>query len=53
VPESGRINVDWDCAFLEDFLAHRREALTRYSEEEIERDDGGVAAIVGRMKDEG
>lgn len=40
VPESGRINVEWDRAFLEDFLAHRREALTRYSEEEIHRDAG-------------
>ena len=40
VPESGKINVEWDRAFLEDFLAHRRDALTRYSEDEIERDAG-------------
>lgn len=40
VPESGQLNVDWDRAFLEDFLAHRHDALTRYSEEEIERDAG-------------
>jgi 2,3-dihydroxyphenylpropionate 1,2-dioxygenase len=40
VPESGKINAEWDRAFLEDFLAHRREALTRYTEEEIERDAG-------------
>ena len=40
VPESGKLNVGWDRAFLEDFLAHRRDALTRYSEEEIERDAG-------------
>ena len=40
VPESGKLNVEWDRAFLEDFLAHRRDALTRYTEEEIERDAG-------------
>lgn len=40
VPESGKINVEWDRAFLEDFLAHRRDAMTRYTEEEIERDAG-------------
>jgi 2,3-dihydroxyphenylpropionate 1,2-dioxygenase len=40
VPESGKINVEWDRAFLEDFLAHRRDAMTRYSEDEIERDAG-------------
>ena len=40
VPESGKLNVEWDRAFLEDFLAHRRDALTRYSEDEIERDAG-------------
>ena len=40
VPESGKINVEWDRAFLEDFLAHRHDALTRYSEDEIERDAG-------------
>lgn len=40
VPESGQLNVDWDRAFLEDFLAHRRDALTRYTEDEIERDAG-------------
>lgn len=40
VPESGKLNVEWDRAFMEDFLAHRRDALTRYSEDEIERDAG-------------
>ena len=40
VPESGKLNVEWDRAFLEDFLAHQRDALTRYTEEEIERDAG-------------
>ena len=40
MPESGEINVDWDRAFLEDFLSHRRDAHTRYTEEEIERDAG-------------
>jgi len=40
VPESGKLNLDWDRAFLEDFLAHRRDALTRYTDEEIERDAG-------------
>lgn len=40
VPESGKLNVEWDRAFLEYFLAHRHDALTRYTEEEIERDAG-------------
>lgn len=40
VPESGQLNVEWDRAFVEDFLAHRRDALTRYTDEEIERDAG-------------
>jgi 2,3-dihydroxyphenylpropionate 1,2-dioxygenase len=40
VPESGKLNVEWDRGFLEDFLAHRRDALTRYTEADIERDAG-------------
>ena len=39
-PDSGRINEPWDRAFLEKFLANRREELIAYQDEETWREAG-------------
>ena len=39
-PDSGRINEAWDRAFLERFLANRRDELCAYSDAETYRDGG-------------
>jgi aromatic ring-opening dioxygenase catalytic subunit (LigB family) len=39
-PDSGRINEPWDRAFLEKFLANRREELIAYKDEETWREAG-------------
>lgn len=39
-PDSGKINVDWDRAFLEHFSRNDREALTAYTDDETYRDAG-------------
>ena len=39
-PDSGTINEAWDRAFLERFLANRREELIAYTDEETLRDAG-------------
>lgn len=35
VPESGQLNVEFDRAFVEDFLANDTARMTRYSDEEL------------------
>ncbi len=39
-PDSGKINEEWDRAFLEDFVANKTDRLLRYSNDEIYRDAG-------------
>lgn len=39
-PDSGRINEPWDRAFLEKFLANRRDELIAYKDEETWREAG-------------
>ncbi|MGH8227868.1 MAG: extradiol ring-cleavage dioxygenase [Steroidobacteraceae bacterium] len=39
-PDSGKINEAWDRAFLEHFLANRREALLAYTDEDTYREAG-------------
>jgi 2,3-dihydroxyphenylpropionate 1,2-dioxygenase len=39
-PDSGKINEPWDRAFLEKFLANRREELLAYKDEETWREAG-------------
>ncbi|HEX5207019.1 MAG TPA: hypothetical protein VFW10_04390, partial [Steroidobacteraceae bacterium] len=39
-PDSGRINEPWDRAFLEKWVANRREALLSYRDEEVWREAG-------------
>ncbi len=39
-PDSGRINEAWDRAFLEKFLANRREELLAYTDEDTYREAG-------------
>lgn len=39
-PDSGRINEDWDRAFLEHWLANDREAMLRYTDSDIYQDAG-------------
>jgi 2,3-dihydroxyphenylpropionate 1,2-dioxygenase len=40
MPDSGRVNVEWDRRFLEDFAARRRGDLLAYSNGEIDREGG-------------
>ena len=39
-PDSGKINVPWDKAFLDSFIHNRREDLISYTDEEIFADAG-------------
>jgi aromatic ring-opening dioxygenase catalytic subunit (LigB family) len=40
VPESGQLNVEFDRAFVDDFLANDATRMTRYSDEEIAKTAG-------------
>ncbi|MGB1012382.1 MAG: hypothetical protein ACPGVP_21890, partial [Thiolinea sp.] len=39
-PDSGKINVEWDKAFLEEWKANDKDAMLRYTDEETLRDAG-------------